>query len=242
MKSGTICIAGAAFALLIWRKPTSIRRKTTKWVVTAAVGIGIRIMALARSFEGKESFTAHSVGAFIRRMTWAWRRFSSSATTTMILIETFVTFAMGTTVIASTLPTGATMVAMAGTTLATEGTMVTTVGITLLTEATAVTRSITNLTTTITSITAPIAGLAIPSTAALTVLVQWRRAATWDSMEAKASTADLVAEASMAGAALSGPPGAGGGGAGRGQAGGVHRGGGGRVGHVVTVAVLIDGC
>src|SRR5260370_7236887 len=90
------------------------------------------------------------------------------------------------------------MVAMAGTALATEGTMVTTVGITLLTEATAVTRSITNLTTTITSITAPIAGLAIPSTAALTVLVQWRRAATWGFMEAEASTGGLVGEPSLA--------------------------------------------
>src|SRR5260370_22984787 len=90
------------------------------------------------------------------------------------------------------------MVAMAGTALATEGTMVTTVGITLLTEATAVTRSITNLTTTITSITAPIAGLAIPSTAALTVLVQWRRAATWGSLEAKGSTGDLGGGASLA--------------------------------------------
>src|SRR5258706_12195255 len=95
-KSRTICIGGAACALRIWRKPTSIERKTTKWVVTELVGIGIHIMALTRIFQETESSTAHSVGVSIHRLTWASRRFSSSATT--ILIGTFVTVAIGTTV------------------------------------------------------------------------------------------------------------------------------------------------
>src|SRR5260370_7736953 len=112
-KSRTICIGGAACALLIWRKPTSTGRKTTKWVVgTEPVGIGTRIMALIRSFQGTESSTAHSVGVSIHRLTWALRRFSSSAT--MILIETFITFAIGTTI--GTTPIGGTTV---GPTLAT---------------------------------------------------------------------------------------------------------------------------
>src|SRR5260370_14552642 len=155
-KSRTVCIGGAAGALLMWRKPTSTGRKTTKWVVgTEPVGIGTRIMALIRSFQGTESSTAHSVGVSIHRLTWALRRFSSSAT--MILIETFITFAIGTTIgttaIGSTV-TGGTVI---GTTLAIGGTVV--MG------------SIMKLTTTIASITAPITGLAIPATAASTVVV-----------------------------------------------------------------------
>src|SRR6266576_2702117 len=104
-----ICISGAACALLIWRKPTSIGRKTTKWVIrTTPVGIGIRITALIRSFQEMESSTAHSVGVFIHRLTWASRPFSSSVTSTTILIETSV-LAIGTT-IGTTLPTGGTVI------------------------------------------------------------------------------------------------------------------------------------
>src|SRR6266481_8964331 len=101
-KSRTICIGGAACALLIWRKPTWIGRKSTKWVIgTEPVGIGTRIIAAIRSFRGTGSSIAHSVGGFIHRLTWASRRFSSSATSTMILM-TSVTFAIGTTLATGT--------------------------------------------------------------------------------------------------------------------------------------------
>src|SRR6266404_818029 len=100
-KSKTICIGGAACALLIWRKPTWIGRKSTKWVIgTEPVGIGTRIIAAIRSFRGTGSSIAHSVGGFIHRLTWASRRFSSSATSTMILM-TYVTTIGGTLVIGS---------------------------------------------------------------------------------------------------------------------------------------------
>jgi hypothetical protein len=131
-------------------------------------------MVLIRSFQGMEYFIAHSVGVSIHRLTWASPRFSSSAT--MILIETFITFAIGTTV------TGGTVI---GSTLAIGGTVV--MG------------SIMKLTTTITSITAPTTGLAIPATAASPVSTA---VVSGDSMEAKDSTEDIVAKASMEEAAL----------------------------------------
>src|SRR5260370_10288633 len=100
-KSRTICIGGAACALLIWRKPTWIGRKSTRWVIgTEPVGIGTRIIAAIRSFRGRGSSIAHSVGGFIHRLTWASRRFSSSATSTMILMTSVTT--IGTTLAAGT--------------------------------------------------------------------------------------------------------------------------------------------
>jgi hypothetical protein len=54
-------------------------------------------MPFIRSFQGTEFSTALSVGVFIHLLTWASRRFSSSATSTMILIETSVILAIGTT-------------------------------------------------------------------------------------------------------------------------------------------------
>src|SRR5258708_30398437 len=130
-KSRTICIGGAVCALLIWRKPTWIGRKCTKWVIgREVVGIGTCIIAVIRSFRGTESSIAHSVGVFILRSTWALRRFYSSATSTMILIETFVmatgttigtALAIGGTVIGSTLAIGAMVI---GSTLAIGGALV----------------------------------------------------------------------------------------------------------------------
>src|SRR6266404_1420766 len=165
-KSKTICIGGAACALLIWRKPTWIGRKPTKWVIgTEPVGIGTRIIAAIRSFRGTGSSIAHSVGGFIHRLTWASRRFSSSATSTMILMTSVTT-------IGTTLATGTTI----GTTFAIGGTLV--IG------------SIMKLTTTNTWITASTTGLRIPATAASPVSTA---VVAEDSMEAKASTADTAA-------------------------------------------------
>jgi hypothetical protein len=70
------------------------------------------------------------------------------------------------------------------------------IGATLAIGGTLVAGSIRKLTTTTTSITAPTTDLGIPSTAASPVVVPG------DSMEAKASTEDLVVEAFMEEAAL----------------------------------------
>src|SRR5258706_10319688 len=189
--SKAICIGGAACALLIWRKPTWIGRKTTNRAIgTEPVGIGTRIMALTPSFQGMESSTAHSVGVFIHRLTWALRRFSSSATATMLLIETFVTLTVGSTVTGSALAIGGTVI---GNTLPTGGMVVMV--------------SIMKLTTTTTSIMASTTDLAIPTTSAFspfsTPACSWRRASTADSMKAKDSMEDILAKDSMEEAALS---------------------------------------
>src|SRR5258708_22963837 len=165
-KSRTICMGGAACALIIWRKGTWIGRKSTKWVVgTETVGIGTRIIAAIRSFRGTGSSIAHSVGGFIHRLTWASRRFSSSATSTMILMTSVTT-------IGTTLAAGTTI----GTTFAIGGTLV--IG------------SIMKLTTTNTWITASTTGLRIPATAASPVSTA---AVAEESMEAEASTAGTAA-------------------------------------------------
>src|SRR6266481_601754 len=95
-KSRTICIGGAACALLIWLKPTWIGRKSiNKWIIgTETVGIGIRITTAIRSSRATEYSTAHSVGVSIHRLRWALRRFSSSATSTIILIATSIALAI----------------------------------------------------------------------------------------------------------------------------------------------------
>src|SRR5712675_974570 len=104
-----ICTAGAACALLTWRRPTWIAPRSIKWAIgTEPVWIGIRSMALIRSFRGMESSIARLVGVSFHRLTWASRRLFSSATSITIL-TIFVTFAMGTT-----LPTGVTLAIGAG--------------------------------------------------------------------------------------------------------------------------------
>ena len=153
-------------------------------------------MALIRSFQAMESSTAHSVGVSIHRLTWASRRSFSSAISTMILIETFVTVTVGT-------ETGSTL-RIEGTAI--EGTL-TIEGAQAIEGTLLVVGSDMKLTTTITSIMASTTGLAIPTTAAFspvsTAAVRWRRAHTADSMKAKDSMEDILAKDSMEEAALS---------------------------------------
>src|SRR6266853_1540836 len=170
-KPKTICIAGAACALLTWRKPTWIAPRSTKWAIgTEPAGIGIRIMVLIRSFPGMESSIARLVGVSFHRLTWASRRLGSSATSTTIL-TTFVTFTMGTT-----LPAGDTLATGAG--LVMQGTLP---------------RSIMKLTTTIMSTTASTLDPGILFIADSPAVHKWR---TGDTREANDSTA-LVEQDSM---------------------------------------------
>ncbi len=106
-----------------------------------------------------ESSTAHSVGVSIHRLTWASRRSFSSAISTMILIETFVTVTVGT-------ETGSTL-RIEGTAI--EGTL-TIEGAQAIEGTLLVVGSDMKLTTTITSIMASTTDLAIPTTAASPVV------------------------------------------------------------------------
>src|SRR5712675_3246694 len=163
-KPKTICIAGAACALLTWRRPTWIAPKSIKWVIgTEPVGIVIRIIALIRSFRVMESSIARLVGVSFHRLTWASRRLFSSATSITIL-TTFVTFAMGTT-----LPTGDTLAIGAG--LVMQGTLPGT---------------IMKATTTTMSTMASTLDPGVPFTADSPAVHKWP---TGDSMEAKDSAA-----------------------------------------------------
>ena len=120
-------------------------------------------MVLIRSFRGMESSIARLVGASFHRLTWASRRLFSSATSITIL-TTFVTFAMGTT-----LPTGDTLAIGAG--LVMQGTLP---------------KSIMKVTTTTMSIMASTLDPGVPFTADPPAVHKWP---TEDFMEAKDSAA-----------------------------------------------------
>src|SRR6267154_2464981 len=172
-KPKTICIAGAACALLTWRRPTWIAPRSTKWAIgTEPVGIGIRIMALIRLFRGMESSIARLVGVSFHRLTWVSRRLCSSATSITIL-TTFVTFAMG-----ITLPTGDTLAIGAG--LVMQGTL---------------RGSIMKVTTTIMSTMASTVDPGIPFTADSPAAHKWH---TGDFMEAKDSAAAVELDPMLA--------------------------------------------
>ncbi len=122
-------------------------------------------MVLIRSFRGMESSIARLVGVSFHRLTWASRRLFSSATSITIL-TTFVTFAMGTT-----LPTGDTLAIGAG--LVMQGTLL---------------GSIMKVITTTMSTMASTVDPGIPFTADSPAVHKWP---TGDSMEAKDSTAPV---------------------------------------------------
>ena len=129
-------------------------------------------MVLIRSFRGMESSIARLVGVSFHRLTWASRRLFSSATSITIL-TTFVTFAMGTT-----LPTGDTLAIGAG--LVMQGTLPGT---------------IMKVTTTTMSTMASTVDPGIPFTADSPEVHKWH---TGDFMEAKDSAAAVELDPMLA--------------------------------------------